>query len=72
MFSSVSELEQTRLQQLGIGKDFQQQKIIQKHQFEFLKKNTHLLSLMVQFYEFIINEIEKDEYNDEITITKKE
>ena len=60
------------LEKLGLVKDFKQQKIVTKVQLDYIKNNSQMLSLIVQFYEFIINELEKDEYNDEITITKKD
>lgn len=60
------------LKKLGLVKDFKQQKIVTKVQLDYIKNNSQMLSLIVQFYEFIINELEKDEYNDEITITKKD
>ena len=38
---------------------------------QYLKKNSNLLSIIIQFYEFLIDEIETDDYLDKASISKK-
>ena len=43
-----------------------------KKELEYLKENSHCLSILIQLYEYILNEIKTDEYNDKVKVTKKQ
>ena len=77
MFCTTTELKELELQQLGIVKDLNQEKMIKNYRIKYdqenyIKDNTKMISLMIQFYQYIINEMEKDDYEDNIQINKKE